>query len=178
MPKSADNCPIKLRCQVSTYTFAQFFSNEWFEDSKQHVEQVWIVDDMNRFQSQWQRILRKRHIFVKYIKICIICFIFFFHLFFQCFFFLFVWLLNVMFPTWTHVRTRAAKDGVNCMIWVSAKPSKSRITQPPVICVVGSSIDAAIATWIARNKSFNEHLLGFHFSIEIERQRKIKNVFD
>ena len=82
-----------------------------------------------------------------------------------------------MFLTWSHVRTRAAKDGVNCMIWVSDRPSKSKITQPPVICVVGSSIDAAIATWTARNKSTSEHLLGFHFSIKKESDKEQKKMF-
>lgn len=70
----------------------------------------------------------------------------------------------IIIHTWTHVRTRAANDGVNCIIWLNDSPSKSNITTPPQICVVGSSIDAAIATWIARNMSVNEHLSVFHFS--------------
>lgn len=66
--------------------------------------------------------------------------------------------------TWTQVSTSAANDGVNCMMWLNDSPSKSNITTPPQICVVGSSIDAAMATWIARNMSANEHLSVFHFS--------------
>lgn len=33
----------------ATHSFTEFFSDEWFEDSKQHVEQIRIIDDMNRF---------------------------------------------------------------------------------------------------------------------------------
>lgn len=40
MPKIAHHGRFKMKCQEFTYTFAQFFPNEWFEDSEQHVEQV------------------------------------------------------------------------------------------------------------------------------------------
>lgn len=66
--------------------------------------------------------------------------------------------------TWSHWRTSAAKVGVNCMMWVNDRPSKSRMTVPPQICVVGSSIEAAIVTWTARKRSGRLHFDGFHRS--------------
>lgn len=88
------------------------------------------------------------------------------------------WIFEVVkqkIPTWTHVKTSAANVGVNCIIWLNDSPSKSNITQPPQTCVVGSSIDAAIVTWIARNKSFNEHFDGFHFSVTRKGRKKLIN---
>lgn len=54
------------------------------------------------------------------------------------------------------------------MIWFNDNPSKSKITAPPQICVFGSSIEAAMVTWTARKRSFNEHFDGFHLPMWIK----------
>lgn len=74
--------------------------------------------------------------------------------------------------TWTHWSTNAANDGVNCMIWFNDNPLKSKITAPPQIWVFGSNIEAAMVTWIARNRSFSEHFDGFHFSVSNLKKKK------
>lgn len=78
--------------------------------------------------------------------------------------------------TWTHCSKSAAKFGVNCIIWVNDRPSKSKITVPPQICVVGSSIDAAIVTCTARNKSIKGHFDGFQRSRKYQPEMAFKKL--
>lgn len=44
----SDNASIKHE----THSFPKLLLDEWLENGKQHVEEIWIVDDMHGFQPQ------------------------------------------------------------------------------------------------------------------------------
>lgn len=35
----------------NTYRFSDFLTNKWFEHGVQHIENIWLVNDMDAFQS-------------------------------------------------------------------------------------------------------------------------------
>lgn len=84
--------------------------------------------------------------------------------------------VHPLLHTWTHSNSIAANDGVNCIIWLKDKPSKSNIINPPHICVVGSLIDDVIAIKTDRNRSSRLTFAGFHFSMAQKWEENYKSV--
>jgi len=47
--------------KLLTYPVSQFLIDEWLKNCKEHVKNIWLVQNLDSLQSNWDAILKKKN---------------------------------------------------------------------------------------------------------------------